>query len=83
MSVEVIHDHVQAQLAGIACSQAPKGRQDVPSRFPASARAHEAVVVNIIEPQELFGPLGAVVGGPLAPGMRKSRLCAQISTPRK
>ena len=69
VGVEVVHDDVQPQPARIARAQPPKGRQDVPRRLPAPRRAHQAIAVDAIEPQELLGPLGPVIGGPLAPRM--------------
>ena len=67
VGVEVVHNDVQTQPAGIAGAQAPKGRSNVPRRLPSSACAHQAIGVDVIEPQELLGTLSAVVGGPLAP----------------
>ncbi len=69
VGVEIIHDHVQALPTGIAGPQPPKGRQNVPGRLPAPTDAHKAVVVYVVEPQELLGTLGAAVGGPLASRM--------------
>lgn len=69
VGVEIVHDDVQTQPARIARPQASEGCQDVPRRFPASTRAHQAIAVHVIEPQELLGPLDPAVGGALAARM--------------
>lgn len=86
VSVEVIHDHVQALPARIARPQPPKGHQNIPDRLAASTDAHQAVAVHIVESQELLGALGAAVGGPLAsrmprPGQRDARDRSQLQGP--
>jgi len=72
VGVEVVHDNVQPLAARIARAQAAKGRQDVPCRLPASTCAHQAVVVDVIEPEKLFRALHAAIGRSLSSRMPDS-----------
>ena len=73
VGIEVVHDHIQPLPTGVAGAQPPKGRHEIPGRLPTTARPHQTVAMDIVEPQELLRALGAAVRGPLAAGVAHAR----------
>lgn len=63
VGVQIVHDHVQAPSSRVAGTEPPEGGQHIARRLPAPTGAQQTIVVDIVEPQELLGPLGAAVGG--------------------
>ena len=55
------HEEAPARVAG---AQATEGLADLRDALPATEQARETVGMDIIEAQELFGPMGAPVGRP-------------------
>src|SRR5262249_51470416 len=78
--VQVIHDDEQA-LARITGPKAPEGLAHVDDPLAPPEQATETIRMNIVEAQELLGPLGPAIRGahalgpsPAAPGDPAQRL---------
>jgi hypothetical protein len=64
-----VHHDIQPHVARITGAQLAEGHQQILKGLPAAALAHQTIVVDVGEPEELFSPLGPMGGGPLAPRM--------------
>src|SRR5262245_53045691 len=58
--VQVVHDH-EEPLSGIAGPQPPKRAADLDDAVAAAKQAVETVGMNIVEPEEVFGPVRAAI----------------------
>jgi hypothetical protein len=65
--VEVVHDHEQA-LAGVTGAEPAKGFEEIGESFLATEDPAQAIGVDIVEAEELFGALEPVVCGPSPQG---------------
>src|SRR5215831_4807257 len=63
--VQVIQDD-EEPLARITCPQAPEGLAHVDEPFTLAKQTAQAVGMNIVEPEELLGPLATVIRSPHA-----------------